>query len=140
MKINIKELVKELVKKVINEDFHRLHNEYRLYEGSDNITAAFNDGSKLQFEVHFRSNHGEDKDNHRKKAASKWKTLATKLHNDTELNEVGNPMEKSWKECFAEALKDPELKEYIRNNRHQKVFGNKDVAPCIDSVNFTKMG
>jgi hypothetical protein len=137
MKIND---IKELIRQVINEEYHRFHPEYRMLEGNDNINVAFNDGSKLQFEVHFRNNHGIDKDNHRKKAASKWRSLASKIHNDTELNEVGNPQQLSWKESFKLALKDPELKEYIRNNSHQKVFGNKDVAPCIDSVNFTKTG
>ena len=116
------------LKNLIGEEFHHYHDEYRLYEGNDKITALFEDNSKLEFNVHFRNNHGEDKDKHRKKAASKWKTLASKLHSDKQLTEVGNEVVKSWKECFQTALKDPEMKEYIRHPHEQKIF---------DPVNFT---
>lgn len=115
----------------INEDYHLLHKEYRLYEGNRHIVAIFEDNTRLKFEVHFRNNHKDDREKHRKKAASKWKTLASKLHSETELTEQGNPIIKPWKECFDEALRNPEMKEYIRHSHEQKVF---------DPVNFTRMG
>ncbi len=115
----------------IEESFHHVHKEYRLYEGNRHIIASFNDGSRLKFEVHFRNNHGEDREKWRHKAFTKWKSLASKIHGNEELTEVGNPVERSWKECFKEALKDPEMKEYIRTKKHQAVF---------DPVNFTQMG
>lgn len=107
----------------LNEDYHHLHKEYRLYEGNKHIVAAFDDGSRLSFEVHFRNNHGEDRDKWRRKAFTTWKSCANELHSDVELTEVGNPVEKSWKECFKEALKHPKMKEFIRSNHHQKIFG-----------------
>ena len=107
---------------IINESFHHLHKEYRMYEGHNHITTMFDDNSKLQFEVHYKNTHGIDKEKRRRKAFSKWKSLASKLHNDTQLSEVGNPIEKSWKECFQEALEDPELQEYIRKKHHVGVF------------------
>lgn len=132
----------------LNEDYHHLHKEYRLYEGNTHITAIFEDGSKLAFEVHYHDNHGEDREKWRHKAFTKWKSLASKIHNDIELNEVGNPIEMSWKTAFAEALKDPELQEYIRQKHHVRVFDDKGYPAsvqgkpqaCIDPVNFTRMG
>jgi hypothetical protein len=83
------------------------------------------------FEVHFRNNHGEDRDKWRRKAFTKWKSLANEIHRDVPLNEVGNPIQKSWKQAFEEALKHPELQEFVRKNSHQRIF---------DPVNFTQMG
>ncbi len=136
----IRHIVNEAVKMIVTEDYHHLHKDYRLYEGSNHITALFEDGSRLAFEVHYRNKHGEDKEKWRHRAFSKWKSLASKIHNDVQLSEAGNPMEKSWKECFEEALKHPDLQEFIRNNSHQKIFGEDNPSPIYDPVNFTKMG
>ena len=121
----------------IFEDFHHLHKNYRLYEGNNHIIVVFEDNSRLMFELHYHNNHGPDKEKHRKKAFTKWKSLANEIHSDVQLSDVGNPIIKDWKTCFEEALKHPELQEYIRQPHHQRVFDNKDVAPCIDPVNFT---
>lgn len=121
----------------INEGYHHLHKEYRLYEGNRHIVVIFEDNTRLKFEVHFRNMHGEDRDKWRHKAFTKWKSLATKLHNDEQLDDAYNPIVKSWKECFKKALKDPEMKEYIRSKPHQRVFDNKDIAPTFDPINFT---
>lgn len=127
----------------INEEksYHYNHKEYRLYEGNRHIVAIFEDNSRLAFEVHFKNARGDDKEKWRRKAFSTWKSIANEIHTDsTQLNEVGNQVQKSWKECFQEALKDPKLKEYIRKNSHQKIYQNKNVAPFIDPINFTSMG
>lgn len=127
----------------INEEksYHYHHKEYRLYEGNRHIVAIFEDNSRLAFEVHYRNSRGEDKEKWRRKAFSTWKSIANEIRKDsTQLNEVGNQIQKSWKECFKEALKDPKLKEYMRKNSYQKVYPDKQVAPCIDPVNFTKTG
>ena len=140
--MNIKNLIKETVRSVILEDFHHYNRDYRLYEGNKNITAIFEDNSKLSFEVHYRDNHGEDKLHHRKKAMSKWKSLASQIHNNKELTEQGNEVIKTWKECFLEALRDPSMKEYIRKDNEVPIFDNnkKDVAPVMDPINFTQTG
>ena len=141
-KAELKLIIKAIIEEVINnlsmderqslmEDYHHLHKEYRLYEGSTHITALFEDNSKLAFEVHFRNKHGEDREKHRKKAVSKWKTLANEIHRDAPLNEVGNPQQKSWKQAFEEALKHPDLQEYVRHSPHHRIY---------DPVNFTQMG
>mgnify|MGYP007128603986 CR=1 FL=1 len=129
----------------INEDYHFHHKEYRMYEGNRHIVVAFDDNSRLKFEVHFRDVRGQDREKWRKKAASTWKSLANELYRDVPLNDALNPIQKSWKECFQEAMKDPKLKPYIRNNHHQKVFDDKGYPKsvqgkpqaCIDPVNFT---
>jgi len=134
----------------LTEDFHHLHKEYRLYEGNSHIVAIFEDNSRLMFEVHYHNNHGEDKEKHRHQAFTTWKSLANEIHGDVQLNEVGNPIQKSWKKCFKEALKHPKLQEYIRKPEHQRVFDDDDKGyptkvqrkpqPCIDPVNFTPRG
>jgi hypothetical protein len=119
----------------VNEakSFHHLHKEYRLYEADNHIVAIFEDNSRLVFEVHYHDKRGEDKEKWRRRAFSKWKTLANEIHRESDtLNEAGNPTTKSWKDCFKEALAHPELEEFIRNpTKHQRVY------PSVDSVNFT---
>ena len=106
----------------INEDYHYMAKEYRLYEGSDSIVVIFDDNSRFEFEVHYHNCRGDDKLKYRAKAASKWKSIASKIHNNIELNDVGNPHQYSWKESFSLALKDPALQEYIRQKHHHRVF------------------
>lgn len=115
----------------LTEDYHHLHKEYRLFEGNRHIVAVFEDNSRLRFEVHFRDNRGEDKEKWRRKAFSKWKTLANEIHGDVQLTDKGNPIQKTWKESFQEALKHPELQEFMRHSPHHRVF---------DPVNFTQYG
>lgn len=125
----------------IHEEFHHLHKEYRLYEGNRHIIALFEDGTRLKFEVHFRNNRGPDKEKWRHRAFTTWKSCASEIHKESqELNEVGNPMTKPWRQCFKEALKHPRLQEFIRHSPHHRVFGGKEVAPIYDPVNFTQMG
>lgn len=122
--MNILETIKSTVAQVINEEYSKLNKNYILYEGDRIITVMFPlDNSRLQFEIHFRNNHGVDKENHRKKAASKWRSLASKIHNESKtLNEVGNPVELSWKESFLLALKSEEMKPFIRDKPHQQIY------------------
>lgn len=116
----------------INEDYHHSHKEYNLYEGNKHIVAVFEDNSRLQFEVHFRDKRGIDKEKWRRRAFSKWKTLANEIYRESQqLTEAGNPINKPWKECFREALKHPELQEFIRSKPHQQIF---------DPINFTPRG
>ena len=136
-----------LIQEGMSDSFHHYHRDYRLYEGDRNITAKFNDGSQLRFEVHFRNNHGPDRSKHRRKAFTKWKSLAGKIHNNVELNEVGNEISKTWYQAFSEALKHPELQEFIRHSPHHKLYPTEDKGypkevqgkpqACIDPVNFT---
>jgi hypothetical protein len=112
----------------ITEDYHFHHKDYRMYEGNNSIVTIFEDNSRLKFEVHFRNQRGPDKERWRQRAMSKWKSIANELHRDVTLSDALNPIQKSWKECFKEALKDPRLKEFIRHNPHHRVF---------DPVNFT---
>ncbi len=124
----------------LTEDYHHRHKEYRLYEGYNKIIAVFEDNSRLFFEVHFRDKRGEDKEKWRRKAFTTWKSLANEIHSDVQLTEVGNPVQKSWKASFEEALKHPKLNDFIREPHHQKVFDDKNTASCIDPVNFTSFG
>ena len=118
------DILKEQRSSLLNEEksFHHLHKEYRMYEGNNHIIAVFEDNSRLMFEVHFHNNHGEHRDKWRRKAFSTWKSVANELHRDVQLTEAGNPIQKTWKECFEEALKHPKLNEFIRMEHHQPVF------------------
>lgn len=109
------------------KSFHHLHKDYRMYEGDNHVYAIFEDGTRLVFEVHYHNTHGEDRDKWRRRAFSKWKTLANEIHKDVQLSEAGNPQEKSWKQAFAEALEHPELQEFIRNHsKHRPIFTGND--------------
>lgn len=119
----------------LTEDYHHYHKEYRLFEANRHIVAIFEDNTRLMFEVHYHANRGPDKEKWRHRAFSKWKTIANEIHNNVELNEVGNPMQKTWKQAFKEALEHPELQEFIRKEYHQRIY-----PQSIDSVNFSKMG
>lgn len=115
----------------LTEEYHVHHKEYRLYEGNRKIVACFEDNSRLKFEVHFRNNNGLDREKWRHKAMTTWKSLANEIHGDVQLSDALNPIQKSWKDSFAEALKHPKMKDYIRDNHHQRIF---------DPVNFTRTG
>jgi hypothetical protein len=141
----LKKMISEVVRETLNENYHYLHKEYRLHEGDEHITAIFEDNSKLQFEVHFHDNHGEDKAKWRKKAFTTWKSLANEIHRDIQLTKAGNPIQKTWRQSFEEALQHSKLQEYIRKNPSQRVFDDKGYpkevqgkpTPCLDPVNFT---
>lgn len=104
------------------KNYHHFHNEYRLYEGHNKVIAVFEDNSRLSFKIHYRDNHGEDKEKWRKKACTTWKSLANEIHGDVQLSDGCNPIQKSWKESFEEALNHPKLKEFIITYPHKKVF------------------
>jgi hypothetical protein len=61
---------------------------------------------------------------HTKKVTREWINAAKKLH-ETELNEVGNEISKSWKECFENSISFIEKSIYEWNGKE------------IDPVNFT---
>jgi len=132
----------------VNEDYHHLHKEYRLYEGNKHIVAVFEDNSRLKFEVHYREKHGPDREKWRRKAFTTWKSIANEIHGDVTLSDSYNPVQKSWKQSFKEALQDPKLQEFVRKNHHQRIFQDKGYPakvqgkpqPCVDPVNFTRMG
>lgn len=125
------------LKDLLSEEYHVSNKDYRMYCGNNHIVAMFEDNSRITFEVHFRDKRGEiDKDKWRRQAMSKWKSVASELHKDVQMDEGMNEIVKPWKTCFEEALKDERLKQFIRDNSHQKVFPQK-VAPCIDPVNFS---
>jgi hypothetical protein len=65
---------------------------------------------------------------HTNKVARSWMSAAKKIHNDPELNEVGNPIPVSWKQAFREALKDPKVKAHLADCGE---------GPMADPVNFT---
>jgi hypothetical protein len=127
------------------EDYHFHHKEYRMYEGNRNIVAIFEDNSRLKFEVHFRDRRGPDREKWRHKAMTTWKSLANEIHGDIRLSDALNPIQKSWKQSFSEALKHPKMKDFVRVNHHQKIFPDKGYPakvqgkpqPVMDPVNFT---
>ena len=129
----------------LNEDYHHLHKEFRLYEGNNKIVAIFEDNSRLSFGVHYREKHGMDREKWRRKAFTTWKSLANEIHSDVTLSEVGNPIQKTWKESFQEALHHPKLQEFIDKYPTQNVFEDKGYPSsvqgkpqiCMDPVNFT---
>jgi len=68
---------------------------------------------------------------HAHKVARSWMTKAKEIHNNTDLNEVGNPIPVSWKQAFKEALNDPKVKGLVAET------SEKELSPIADPVNFT---
>ena len=68
---------------------------------------------------------------HTNKVARSWMSEAKRIHDNPELNEVGNTIPISWKQSFKEALNSPKVKNYIAET------GAKDIAPVCDPENFT---
>jgi hypothetical protein len=99
-----------------------------VHEGTQTISTIFEDGRQLSFELTFRDKVREEKHKWREQAASKWATIAREVYNNPELNEVGDPKQKGWMECFQEALADERMKPYIKPT---------DRSPVFDPVNFT---
>ncbi len=68
---------------------------------------------------------------HAHKVARSWMSKAKEIHNNTELNEVGNPISVSWKHAFKEALSDPKVQGLVAEVKE------KELSPISDPVNFT---
>jgi len=68
---------------------------------------------------------------HTNKVARSWMSAAKEIHNNTDLNEVGNPIHISWKQAFKEALNSPKVKLYVAE------VGEKEITPLADPINFT---
>lgn len=108
--------------KTLCENFHE-NKEWFIYEGSNTLTAVFGDNSRQTFKIHFRDQRlREDKEKHRKKAASMWKRLATEIRKSVGLSQSGNPIVIPWQECFQKALEDPLMKEYVDDLRAMPIF------------------
>lgn len=116
------------LKDLLTEDAFRTGKGWIIHEGTQTISTIFENGKQISFELTFRDKLGEEKNKWRTQAASRWSALARKIHNSPEINEIGNPVNKSWEECFTEALNDERMKPYIKET---------DRTPCFDPVNFT---
>ena len=69
---------------------------------------------------------------HSDKISRAWMTAARKLHNNPDINEVGNEVQMTWKEAFKLALEDAKVKPYIAE------WGESKKEPVsVDAVNFT---
>jgi len=61
---------------------------------------------------------------HTNKVSSAWISAAKRIKNNPDLNEIGNPIHKSWGECFEAALQDAKVSPYVQ-------------GVSVDAVNFT---
>lgn len=109
------------LKDLLNESFKQ-GTGWMIHEGTSHITTIFEDGKQMSFELTFRNKKGDDKDKWRKQASGKWATIAREIYNNPDLNEIGNLMQKSWEQCFQEALGDDRLKPFIREVDKTPVF------------------
>lgn len=68
---------------------------------------------------------------HTNKVSSAWVSAAKRIKGNPDLNEIGNPIHKSWAECFEAALQDAKVKPYVQGVSEEKI------SPIADPVNFT---
>ena len=68
---------------------------------------------------------------HTNKVARSWMGEAKKIHNNPEINEVGNPVPITWKQAFREALKNSKVKAHLAD------CGEQEMTPLEDPINFT---
>jgi hypothetical protein len=111
------------LKNLLQESFKE-GNGWFVHEGTGHITTTFENGKQLKFELTFRNKIGEDKNKWRTQAMSKWSSIAREIYNNPEINEIGNPLQKSWEQCFEEALKDERMKPFIREMDRSSVFSD----------------
>lgn len=109
------------LKYLIPESF-RKGKGWMVHEGTSTISTIFENGQKISFELIFRNKKGEEKNKWRSQASGKWIAIAKEIYNNPELNEVGDPKQKSWEECFHEALSDEKMKLYIKPENYNPVF------------------
>lgn len=76
---------------------------------------------------------------HADKVARAWMSEAKKLHNNPEINEVGNELQMTWKEAFKLALESSKVKPFIAEWGDCPTYKtkNKEVSAISDPVNFT---
>lgn len=130
----------------LNENFHT-HRDWIIHEGQKRIKVVFENGESLSFELDYRGNFGEKKEVWRKKAASTWKKLATEIHKNIEITEVGNTIETPWYECFLRSLQSKEMSPFKLTKDTNKItfetgkitgYQNAPkVVAGMDPVNFT---
>ncbi len=106
---------------LLNESF-RIGNGWFVHEGSQSISTIFDDGRQMSFELTFRDKKRDDKNKWRSQAAGKWLSIAREIYNNPELTEIGNPIQKTWFECFTEALKDERMKPFVKPSDRSSVF------------------
>ncbi len=109
------------LKKLIGESFKQ-GDGWMIHEGTNKITVIFENGKKMSFDLTFRNKKGEDKNKWRNKAVSKWSSIAKEIYNNPELNEIGNPQQKTWEQCFQEALSDDSIKPFIKETDRTPVY------------------
>jgi len=109
------------LKNLLNETFHK-GDGWFVHEGSQTISTTFENGKQLSFELTFRNKKGEAKNKWRQQAASKWKAIANEIYRNPDLNEIGNPILKSWCDCFLSALEREEMKPFIKPTDRSPVF------------------
>jgi hypothetical protein len=68
---------------------------------------------------------------HTNSVSSAWVSEAKKIYNNPELNEIGNPLQKSWAQCFKEALQNPKVAPFVEG------FEESKISSISDPVNFT---
>lgn len=68
---------------------------------------------------------------HTDKVSKTWISVAKRIKNNPELNEIGSPVEKSWSDCFREALEDPKVQPFLEDVSEEKL------SSVSDPVNFT---
>jgi hypothetical protein len=106
---------------LINESF-REGKGWFVHEGTSHIKVIFENGRQMKFDLTFRNKIGEEKEKWRSQAAGKWSAIAKEIYNNPELNEIGNPIQKTWEQCFQEALSDDGMKPFIKESDRSPVF------------------
>lgn len=123
--IKLKNLIKEDYKALYSKN--RLKDGWFIHSGIKETVVVFEDKSRISFPIYFNKEGRQDRERWRNKATSTWKKLAKEIYDSSKgLTEVGNPVEKPWKQCFQEALKHPEMKEFMQKETN-----------LFDPVNFT---
>jgi hypothetical protein len=142
--IKLKDIIIENTTKIFEENKEWIVHCGNNIDKNSKVSVIFTESKtidKIWFEVNYNGvckNDGNNRENMSKwanKASRTWSKIAKDKYNNPELNEVGNPIKKSWEECFMEAINSEELKPYIKNYKIEKKNNNSPVI--MDPVNFT---
>lgn len=119
---------------------YKEHNNWHIKQSGASVTITEGEPTRYKIKIKTKGLRKKGDTNkmlserirkHTEKVSRSWISAAKRIRNNPDLNEIGNPIQKSWAQCFKEALKDPKVSGFVES------FEESKIPPISDPVNFT---